>query len=121
MTERTENRLKDEFYRGGYEDFENDIDYEECPHDEGTDSEYGWRLGWKQAKKDNKKPVWQQYQEIKAELEFNQQEYKSKQEELAKKLKDLQKHCPHDELLSTQFDEPTTVCKHCGKVLKDIL
>lgn len=45
-------RMKDDFFRTGYEDYKNWYEYEDCPYDEGTDSEYGWRSGWMQARKE---------------------------------------------------------------------
>ncbi|MEN6379230.1 MAG: hypothetical protein ABFD15_06600 [Methanofastidiosum sp.] len=46
------NNQEDDFLKQGYEDFVAGEDYEECPWDEGTDGEYGWKKGWKQAEKD---------------------------------------------------------------------
>jgi len=41
------------FFEEGFHSYEAGSDYEECPYDEGTDGEYGWKQGWKKAEKDN--------------------------------------------------------------------
>lgn len=52
MTDKMD-KFKDDFYKDGYNDFVFGADLKECPWDEGTDGEYGWQMGWKQAEKDN--------------------------------------------------------------------
>lgn len=36
----------DAFFNSGREDNSMGVDIEECPYDDGTDGEYGWKLGW---------------------------------------------------------------------------
>lgn len=48
-------QCKDEFFEAGYLDFKNGIDYDECPWDEGTDGEFGWKQGWKHASRGESK------------------------------------------------------------------
>lgn len=63
------------------------------------------------------KPVSEQCQEIKKELDLNQQEYKDRQDILLKKLAQLQKHCFHD---NAKFDDNLQVikCPDCLKVVE---
>ena len=39
-------RMKDPFIEEGREDHKAGIDRDECPYDEGTDGEAGWKTGW---------------------------------------------------------------------------
>ena len=44
----------DEFYLDGHESYRMGTSLDECPFDEGTDGEYGWKKGWRQAEKEAK-------------------------------------------------------------------
>lgn len=46
-------QFEDEFFQRGYEDYFEGVDCEECPWDEGTDGEYGWKHGWKEASEED--------------------------------------------------------------------
>ena len=39
----------DPFYNEGYEAYEEGVDFDECPYDEGTDGQTGWTKGWRAA------------------------------------------------------------------------
>lgn len=43
------NSLIDPFAIEGYQDFLEGYEMQDCPHDDGTDSEYGWKNGWYKA------------------------------------------------------------------------
>ena len=43
--------IRDPLFADGIDAFENGYEYEECPHDFDTDSECGWKKGWKIAEK----------------------------------------------------------------------
>lgn len=55
---------------------------------------------------------------IKSELDFNQEEYKSKQSILLKQLEDIQNECPHDETrLISAAGHPILKCADCCKII----
>lgn len=42
----------DPFWQEGYEAFFDGLGLEECPYGEGTDGEFGWKHGWRDADKE---------------------------------------------------------------------
>ena len=39
----------DPFFNEGYGAYEEGVDFDDCPYAEGTDGQYGWRMGWNAA------------------------------------------------------------------------
>ena len=42
-------KLKDPFFEEGREDFLEGAELQDCPYQEGTDGEAGWKIGWREA------------------------------------------------------------------------
>lgn len=42
--------IKDPFVEEGAQDYDEGCDINECPYEEGTDGQTGWRIGWREAK-----------------------------------------------------------------------
>ncbi len=64
------------------------------------------------------KSIREQYLEIRAELDLNQQEHKKNQDKLLERIHKLQDDCPHDD---TEFNASLTDtyvrCKDCFKIM----
>jgi hypothetical protein len=61
----------------------------------------------------------EQYQEIKDELEINQQEYRDRQNILLKKISDLQEKCPHDSTVTLFIENKAMIkCQDCSKMFE---
>ena len=61
----------------------------------------------------------EQFQDIKNELEINQQEYKDRQNSLLKKISDLQGKCPNDSTVTLFYDNKAMIkCQDCSKMFE---
>lgn len=61
----------------------------------------------------------EQYQEIKDELEINQQEYRDKQNLLLKKITELQSKCPNDSTVTLFIEDKAMMkCQDCSKMFE---
>ena len=61
----------------------------------------------------------EQFQDIKNELEINQQEYKDRQNLLLKKISELQDKCPHDSITTIFLEEKAMMkCQDCSKMFE---
>ena len=64
------------------------------------------------------KSIKEQYMDLRAELDLNQQEYKAKQDKLLEQLEKLQDDCPHDNTnFNTHFNDSYTRCSDCAKIM----
>ena len=45
-------RLVDDFFEEGFLANQDGCDLVNCPYDEGTDGEFGWKNGWREAQKE---------------------------------------------------------------------
>jgi hypothetical protein len=61
----------------------------------------------------------EKFQDIKNELEINQQEYKDRQNLLLKKISELQDKCPHDSTITIFLEEKAMMeCQDCSKIFE---